>query len=75
MKENNEIFTMPMVYMPDGSPAPYILSVDEAIIFLRKHFKGKTKFKDYPKNDVPMEFFSKKLKRYLIKKENVKTTK
>ena len=40
MKENNEIFTMPMVYMPDGSPAPYILSVDEAIIFLRIDTNG-----------------------------------
>ena len=44
----------------------------EAIIFLREHFKGKTKFKDYSKDDVSMEFFSKTLKRYLIKKESVK---
>lgn len=40
----------------------------EAIVFLLEHFKGKTKFKDYPKESIPMEFFSKKLKHYLIKK-------
>ena len=40
MKEKNEIFTIPLVYMPDGIPAPYVLTSDEAIKFLRLNTNG-----------------------------------
>ena len=38
--KNNDIFTMPTVYMPDGTPAPYVLTADEAVKFLRINTNG-----------------------------------
>ena len=41
MKENNnDIFSIPTVYMPDGSPAPYVLTTEETIKFLRIDTNG-----------------------------------
>ena len=39
-QNNNEIYTISTVYMPDGSPAPYVLTADEAIEFLRINTNG-----------------------------------
>ena len=32
---NNSIFTCPVCFLPDGTPAPYIMTEEEAIKFLR----------------------------------------
>lgn len=32
---NNSIFNYPVCFLPDGSPAPYIMTEEEAIKFLR----------------------------------------
>ena len=39
MNSENNVF-VPVVYMPDGSPAPYILTADEAVKFLRIDTNG-----------------------------------
>ena len=41
MKDNNnELFSIPTVYMPDGIPVPYVLTADEAVKFLRLDTNG-----------------------------------
>ena len=41
MKDNrNEILLTSTVYMPDGTPAPYVLTAQEAIKFLRIDTNG-----------------------------------
>lgn len=40
MKDNNAIFPIPVCYMPDHSPAPYVLTTEEAIKFLRIDTNG-----------------------------------
>jgi len=41
MKDNhNEILLTSVIYMPDHSPAPYVLTSDEAITFLRLDTNG-----------------------------------
>ena len=36
----NDIFTTPTVYMPYGTPAPYVMTAEEAIRFLRIDTNG-----------------------------------
>ena len=40
MKDNNEVFTISTVFMPDHRPAPYVLTSEEAIKFLRIDTNG-----------------------------------
>ena len=41
MKSNcNESLTVPTAYMPDGTPAPYVMTAEEAIRFLRIDTNG-----------------------------------
>ncbi len=40
MDNKNDIFSIPTVYMPDGTPAPYVLTADEAVKFLRINTNG-----------------------------------
>jgi len=40
MKDNNDVFPIPVCYMPDHSPAPYVLTPEEAIKFLRIDTNG-----------------------------------
>jgi len=37
---NYETAIMTTAYMPDGSPAPYVLTADEAVVFLRLDTNG-----------------------------------
>ncbi len=40
MKDNNAVFHIPVCYMPDGVPAPYVMTAEEAIRFLRIDTNG-----------------------------------
>ena len=40
MKDNNDVFQISTAYMPDGTPAPYVLTSEEAIKFLRIDTNG-----------------------------------
>jgi hypothetical protein len=40
MKDNNDVFQISTVYMPGSTPAPYVLTSDEAIKFLRIDTNG-----------------------------------
>lgn len=40
MKDNSNVFQISTVYMPDGTPAPYVLTSEEAIKFLRIDTNG-----------------------------------
>jgi len=40
MKDNNAVFPISICYMPDNTPAPYVLTSEEAIRFLRIDTNG-----------------------------------
>ena len=46
--------------------------LDEAIIFLKRHFEGSKSFDSYKFEDVPTAFIAPKLKRYIINKTPIK---
>ena len=40
MKDSNNVFQIPTIYMPNGTPAPYVLTSQETIVFLRLDTNG-----------------------------------
>ncbi len=69
-EDNKNIFPIPMAYMPDGTPAPYVLTTDDAVRFLRLDDNGtkhpKVTLYHYEKEGLLTSVKIGKCKRYLL---------